>query len=635
MKHGIVNIAAASPEVFVASPRKNADKMISLVREAAEKQVKVLVFPELSISAYSCSDLFLSDKLLDDSISELARIASETSDCDVLFFAGFPLSYRGALYNCAAAVLHGEILGIIPKSNIPNYGEFYEKRHFAAAPAKNSFVNLFGKSVPFGAKLIFDCENMPSLSVGCEICEDMWVAAPPSAELASAGATVIVNPSASDELIGKDEYRRTLVSAASGRYICAYAFAGASCEESTTDLVFSGHCIIAENGVIKAENPPFGECRLTIVSADTAHLMHDRIKTQQSSEKNSDAFLRIPFTLEITETDITGKIDPEPFIPGDITRRREVCSRILDIQARGLAKRLTAAHAKCAVIGISGGLDSCLALLVSIRAMEYLSRPANDIIAVTMPCYGTTGRTRTNAETLCSELGCSFRCIDIADAVAVHFKDIGHDPHDHSVVYENSQARERTQIIMDIANGEGGIVVGTGDLSELALGWATYNGDHMSNYGVNAGVPKTLVRHIVSYYADEAESKGRIALSKVLKDILATPVSPELLPPKEGEIAQRTEDIVGPYELHDFFLYHFVRWGETPDKIFRLAKAAFGDEYSDNIIKGWLKVFMRRFFTQQFKRSALPDGPKVGSVALSPRGDWKMPSDAEIWDIEL
>ena len=635
MKDGIIKIGAAAPEVNVASPERNAQNIIEAVRGAAANGVRILATPELSVSAYSCSDLFFSDTLIASCEHELLHIAEATSDCDMLFFVGAPIRAMGKLYNCAVAISRGAILGIVPKTNIPNYGEFYEMRHFAPAPDKNSEVTLGGCTIPFGSHLLFACEDMPNLTVGCEICEDVWVASSPSESLAGAGATVIVNLSASDELIGKDDYRRMLVRGASGKLICAYVFAGAAEEESTTDMVFSGHCMVAENGVIRAENPPFGDDRLIYAPVDISHLSHDRMRSNTSSPYNTDGYLKIPFRLTPEDTDIAGRVDPRPFIPHDTSRRREVCGRILDIQSRGLAKRLRAAHAKCAVIGISGGLDSCLALLVTKKAMDRLGRSASDIIAVTMPCYGMTARTKTNAELLCTELGCTFRTIDISDAVATHFRDIGHDPKDHSVVYENSQARERTQIIMDIANGEGGIVVGTGDLSELALGWATYNGDHMSNYGVNCGVPKTLVRHIVSHFADEAESDGCERLAAVLRDILATPVSPELLPPDGENIAQCTEDIVGPYDLHDFFLYRFVRWGETPEKILRMARSAFSDEYTEDVIRHWLTVFMRRFFTQQFKRSALPDGPKVGSVALSPRGDWRMPSDAVPWDIDL
>lgn len=635
MRDGIVNIGAASTKVFVAAPDKNATELIDVVRRAAAENIKVLVTPELSVSSYSCGDLFMTDMLLDGCEAALSRIAEECADCDILFFVGMPVRAYGKLYNCAVAVSRGKILGAVPKTNIPNYGEFYEMRHFSPAPKGVSEVSLCKERVPFGAGLIFECESLPKLAVGCEICEDAWVAAPTSAKLAEAGATVMVNLSASDELIGKDDYRRVLVQSASGRLAVAYAFAGAGEEESTTDVVFSGHCMIGDNGVIAAENPPFGDKRLIKAPVDIAHLAHERMRMNTFAADTTDDVMIVPFSLELVQTDINGCVEPRPFIPHDDNRRREVCGRILEIQSRGLARRLTAAHAKSAVIGISGGLDSCLALLVSVRAMEHLGRPISDIIAVTMPCYGTTSRTRSNAEKLCAELGCEFREVDIAEAVAVHFRDIGHDPENRSVVYENAQARERTQIIMDIANGEGGIVVGTGDLSELALGWATYNGDHMSNYGVNGGVPKTLVRHVVSYYADLAEEGGRDELSGVLRDILATPVSPELLPPDGDNIAQCTEDIVGPYELHDFFLYRYVRWGEAPEKILRMACAAFEGVYDEQTVRTWLRIFMRRFTTQQFKRSALPDGPKVGSVALSPRGDWRMPSDAVLVDVDF
>lgn len=634
MIHGIVKLGVAVPKVHVASPDKNADEIISLVHEAAGQGVKILTFPELCVSAYTCGDLFLCDSLIRQCEKALFRIAAETADADVLFFVGLPVKAGGKLYDCAAAVSRGDVLGLVPKKHLQNYGEADEVRYFASAPDKVSVVTLGYSAVMFGSKLLFECADIPELTVGCEIGADMYAPVSPAATLAGAGATVIVNLNASSEIVGREKYRRSVIESASGRLVCAYAMAGAGELESTTDLVFAGHSVIAECGSVKCERAPFADEDIVCANVDVAHIAHDRLKNNTVAAYDDAEYVKCPFSLDVTETDIIGDVDPTPFIPkGD--ERDAVLARILELQSRGLAKRLTAAYAKSAVIGISGGLDSCLALLVAVRAMKLLSRPTSDILAVTMPCFGTTSRTRSNAEKLCDELGTQFREVDIAESVAVHFRDIGHDKDDHSVVFENSQARERTQIIMDIANGNGGIVVGTGDLSELALGWATYNGDHMSNYGVNAGVPKTLVRHLVAFCADEAEVEGNAALADVLRDILATPVSPELLPPKEDEIAQKTEDIVGPYELHDFFLYRFVRYGEEPEKIFRVARAAFDGVYSDEIIAGWLKVFMRRFFTQQFKRSALPDGVKVGSVALSPRGDWRMPSDAEPWNVEL
>ncbi len=634
MKDGIIKVGAAVPQVAVGSPEKNAAEIITLVREAEGLGIKVLVFPELSVTAYTCADLFLTDELLRKSDAAIAEIARETAECDLVFFVGAPVKCGGKLYNCAVAISRGEVFGVVPKSVIPAYGEFSEGRYFAAPTDRVSVVNVGGGAVMFGTKLLFECAEMPELVIGCEICDDLWAMPPASYKLTSAGATLIANLSANSEIVGREDWRRTLVKSASGAFVCPYVLAGAADGESTTDLVFSGHSIIAENGTVKAENLPFEDKRLISAVVDLKHTARERMKINTFAPAEDAEFVKVPFSLMETETDLAGEIDPTPFIPKGEAADATL-ARILEIQSRGLAKRLTAARAKTAVIGISGGLDSCLALLVTERAMKHLGRPMTDILCVTMPCYGTTGRTRGNAEKLCEEIGTSFRCVDIAASVAQHFADIGHDAGDHSVVYENSQARERTQIIMDIANGCGGIVVGTGDLSELALGWATYNGDHMSNYGVNGGVPKTLVRHLVSYCADEAERFGKTVLAEVLRDILATPVSPELLPPSEGEIAQKTEELVGPYELHDFFLYRFVRYGEDASKIRRLANAAFDGVYSDEVITAWLKVFMRRFFTQQFKRSALPDGPKVGSVALSPRGDFRMPSDAEVWEPSL
>lgn len=635
MKHGLINIGAATPEVVVGAPFKNSKNIVSLVKRAEEAGIKILVFPELCLTAYTCSDLFFSDALIEDAKKALLNIASETADADALFFVGLPIRARGKLFNCSAAVKGGKILGIVPKTSIPNYGEFYEARHFAPAPDKNSEIEIEGSIIPFGASLLFECVDYPDLCVACEICEDLWVSGSPASKHTAAGATVVVNPSASNELIGKDKYRRTLIEAASGKMVCAYAYSDAGEGESTTDVVFSGHCMIADNGVIKSENPPFGGKQLISATIDVAHIARDRLRTTTYKPYDNENYQKIKFSLRKVETPIVGKVDPRPFIPSDETRKNEVCRSILEIQSRGLAKRLKAARASRAVIGISGGLDSCLALLATVQAMDLTKRSRKDVVAVTMPCFGTTSRTKNNAEILCEELGVEFKEVNITEAVNLHFRDIGHNPEDKSVVYENSQARERTQVLMDIANGCGGIVVGTGDLSELALGWATFNGDHMSNYGVNAGIPKTLVRHVVSYAAERAENDGKVKLAEALKDILDTPVSPELLPAKDGEISQCTEDIVGPYDLHDFFLYRFVRWGETPEKIFRMASAAFDGEYSDDTIKKWLAVFMRRFYTQQFKRSALPDGPKVGSVALSPRGDWRMPSDAEPPDTQF
>lgn len=633
MKHGFITLSAGVPEVSVAAPTKNAESICRLIDEAYEKNAAVLTLPELSVTGYTCSDLFFSDSLIKSAERAVESIIEHTKGKKMLVFVGVPVSAYGKLYNCAAVVSNGELLGLVPKTNIPNYSEFYELRHFTPAPETDSVVRFCGRDVNFGVHQIFSCAEMPSLRVSAEICEDMWVADTPSTHHAMAGATVIVNLSASNETVCKDAYRKMLVTSASGKLICAYVYADAGVGESTTDIVFSGHSMIAQNGAVTAETLPFageyGKSRIITSVCDLMHLEHDRRRMNTVKPEYAEKYTVTEFSLDIKDTDITGIINPRPFIPGGREDKKAVCSRITDIQAAGLAKRIRASHAKGCVVALSGGLDSTLALLVTAKAFDMLGMSHKAITTVTMPCFGTTSRTRSNAEIMALELDTSFRCIDIKEAVDIHFRDIGHDPSDLSVVYENSQARERTQIIMDIANADGSLVIGTGDLSELALGWATYNGDHMSNYGVNAGVPKTLVRHIVSYFADEAEDGGKESLARVLRDVLATPVSPELLPAKDGEIAQKTEDIVGPYDLHDFYLYHFMRWGETPDKIMREAEAAFADEFDSETIKKWLNIFLRRFYTQQFKRSALPDGPKVGSAALSPRGDWRMPSDAD------
>lgn len=629
MQYGYVSVAAATPRAAVAAPDKNRAEIVRLMRKAAAMGAQIVVFPELSLTGYTCGDLFLTDPLLSGAEAALTAVLADTRDLSILAVVGLPVVQHGKIYNAAAVLCRGSILGVVPKTHIPNYAEFYELRYFSPAPERNGFVTLCGQNVPFGTRLLFSCENMPSLTIGCEICEDMWVTDSPESVLAASGATVLCNLSASDETIGKEEYRRMLVRTASGRCVAACVYADAGCGESTTDLVFSGHSMIAANGALLAENPPFGTNDCIVAPVDIAHLCHDRRRMNTFAAHGTETCERIPFRLSDWETDLTGHMEKHPFIPGESAKRAAVCARILEIQAHGLCKRLTAAHASGAVVALSGGLDSTLALLATVRAMDLAGLPHSRIAAVTMPCFGTTSRTRSNAEILAEECGASFRCIDIREAVDIHFRDIGHDPDEHSVVYENAQARERTQIIMDIANADGSLVIGTGDLSELALGWATYNGDHMSNYGVNGGIPKTLVRHIVAWYADAAEADGKPRLATVLRDILATPVSPELLPPKDGDIAQRTEDIVGPYDLHDFFLYHYVRYGESSAKMLHCAKVAFAGEFSEETIEKWLRIFLRRFRTQQFKRSALPDGPKVGSVALSPRGDWRMPSDAE------
>ena len=634
MKNGFVKVAAATPEIRVADCNYNKNAIIGTMKEAYEAGVKVLVFPELCITSYTCQDLFFQQKLLDEALAALSDIIAASAGLDMLCAVGCPLRFCGELYNCAVVFKDGEPLGVVPKKYLPNYNEFYEMRHFTAAPEGQYDIELCGKSVPFGLNLLFGCRELPELVVAAEVCEDLWAADPPSTLLAIGGATVILNLSASNEVIGKEAYRRTLVSSTSARLVCAYVFCSAGEGESTQDLVFSGHDIIAENGVVLKESTLW-TTGLTSTEVDVQRLCFERRKNTTFSGGTSRPIRRIPFGLTLCDTALTRTVEKLPFVPSAENEKDKRCEAILTMQAHGLAKRVKHTGAKTVVIGVSGGLDSTLALLVCAETMRLLNRPKSDIVAVTMPCFGTTVRTKSNAETLCGLLGTTLRVIDIADSVKQHFKDIGHDESDHSVVYENGQARERTKILMDIANQVSGMVIGTGDLSELALGWATYNGDHMSMYGVNASVPKTLVRHIVRYYAMAA---GEGELRNVLMSIYDTPVSPELLPADEnGDIAQITEDLVGPYELHDFFLYYGIRWGFPPQKVLRLAEYAFGKDYSREVILKWLKTFYRRFFSQQFKRSCLPDGVKVGSVTLSPRGDWRMPSDAvsALWIDEL
>ena len=624
MRHGFIKVAAATPDIRVADVDYNKGQIIKQMDEAAEAGAKIIVFPELCITGYTCSDLFLQDILLNSAKKALVEIAEHTKNLDALVFVGVPIAVGGELYNVAAALNHGNILGFTTKSFLPNYGEFYEMRQFRPGPKKAEKI-LFGeKEIPFGPQLLFVENQMANLIVSAEICEDVWSPVPPSIEAAREGATVIVNCSASDETIGKASYREALISGQSARLISGYIYANAGEGESTTDLVFGGHNLIAENGTILAEAKRFSN-GIIYTEFDVQKIANERRKNTTFTETQEHVLPRIPFGLEQTETILTRTFPSRPFVPRDDQERAKRCEEILTIQAMGLKKRLAHTHAKSAVVGISGGLDSTLALLVTAKAFDALGLERSGITAVTMPCFGTTDRTYQNACKMSLKVGATLREVRIGDAVMQHFKDIGHDPQDHSVTYENSQARERTQVLMDIANQTGGLVIGTGDMSELALGWATYNGDHMSMYGVNASVPKTLVRHLVHYYADTCEDSS---LKEVLYDVLDTPVSPELLPPKDGEIAQKTEDLVGPYELHDFFLYYFLRMGYEPGKIYRIAKLSFAGEYDDETIYKWLRTFCWRFFSQQFKRSCLPDGPKVGTVALSPRGDWRMPSDA-------
>ena len=624
MKQGFVKVAAVTPDIRVADVEFNKEQICRKMDEAAASGAKIIVFPELCVTGYTCSDLFTQDVLLDHAREVLTEIAAHTRDMDALVFVGAPLAVDGELYNVAAAMNHGKILGLTTKTFLPNYGEFYEMRQFREGPEKAREIEFDGGMVPFGPNILFTAKQMEHLIVAAEICEDVWSPVPPSIEAVREGATVIVNCSASDETIGKATYRESLIEGQSARLIAGYIYSNAGEGESTTDLVFGGHNLIAENGTILAESKRF-ENGIIYSEIDVNRLMSERRKNTTFKTAKERTLTRVPFDIEITETELTRVFPSRPFVPSENRERAKRCEEILTIQAMGLKKRLEHTHAKCAVVGISGGLDSTLALLVTAKAFDALGLGRKHIISVTMPCFGTTDRTYNNACKMSLSLGAELREVPIAAAVMQHFKDIGHDPEDHSVTYENSQARERTQVIMDIANANGGMVIGTGDMSELALGWATYNGDHMSMYGVNASVPKTLVRHLVQYYADTTDDKE---LQEVLYDVLDTPVSPELLPPKDGKIAQKTEDLVGPYELHDFFLYYFLRFGYAPSKIYRIAKYSFAGEYDDETIYKWLRTFCWRFFAQQFKRSCLPDGPKVGTVALSPRGDWRMPSDA-------
>lgn len=624
MKQGFVKVAAVTPDIRVADVEFNKEQICRKMDEAAASGAKIIVFPELCVTGYTCSDLFTQDVLLDHAREVLTEIAAHTRDMDALVFVGAPLAVDGELYNVAAAMNHGKILGLTTKTFLPNYGEFYEMRQFREGPEKAREIEFDGEMVPFGPKILFTAKQMEHLIVAAEICEDVWSPVPPSIEAVREGATVIANCSASDETIGKATYRESLIEGQSARLIAGYIYSNAGEGESTTDLVFGGHNLIAENGTILAESKRF-ENGIIYSEIDVNRLMSERRKNTTFKTAKERTLTRVPFDIEITETELTRVFPSRPFVPSENRERAKRCEEILTIQAMGLKKRLEHTHAKCAVVGISGGLDSTLALLVTAKAFDELGLDRKNIISVTMPCFGTTDRTYNNACKMSLSLGAELREVPIAAAVMQHFKDIGHDPEDHSVTYENSQARERTQVIMDIANANGGMVIGTGDMSELALGWATYNGDHMSMYGVNASVPKTLVRHLVQYYADTTDDKE---LQEVLYDVLDTPVSPELLPPKDGKIAQKTEDLVGPYELHDFFLYYFLRFGYAPSKIYRIAKYSFAGEYDDETIYKWLRTFCQRFFAQQFKRSCLPDGPKVGTVALSPRGDWRMPSDA-------
>ena len=624
MLEGFIKVAAITPQTVVADVKANEEEICRQIKAASEQHAKIIVLPELCITGYTCQDLFYQEILLREAKEALLRIAKKTESVDALIFVGLPLSYEGKLYNTAAVLNKGDILGLVPKKYLPNYHEFYEVRHFTKGMEQAVEVELKeGLCVPMGTNLIFSCKEIPELKVAAEICEDLWTPNPPSISHALAGATVIANLSASDEITGKDIYRRDLVKGQAARLLCGYIYASAGEGESTQDVVYSGHNLIAENGTLLAEANRF-VAGIICSEIDVQRLVSERRK-MNTFEINTAGYQKIDFSLKTEPTELTRFIDPAPFVPSDKHNRDKRCEEILAIQANGLKKRLAHTGCQSVVVGISGGLDSTLALLVAVKAFDLLGIPRNRITAVTMPGFGTTDRTYDNALHLIECLGAEFVEVSIVDAVKTHFRDIGQDENVHDVTYENSQARERTQILMDIANKKGGLVIGTGDMSELALGWATYNGDHMSMYAVNSSVPKTLVRHLVRYYADTCENPK---LAEVLYDVLDTPVSPELLPPEDGKIAQKTEDIVGPYELHDFYLYYLLRFGYSPKKIYRLAKLAFDGVYEDEVIQKWLEIFVRRFFSQHFKRSCLPDGPKVGTVAVSPRGDLRMPSDA-------
>ena len=625
MQDGFVKIAAATPDLRVADCAYNASEIVKQAKQAAAKGAHLVVFPELCLTGYTCGDLFLQRTLLDGALTALDTVRRETAELNAAVVVGLPLVQQGKLFNVAAVLCGGKIEGVVPKQFIPNYSEFYEARHFVSgAGVPFQTISLLGQDTLFagGEPLVFQCADMPEFTLGVEICEDLWVADPPSTRLAQAGATVIVNLSASDEIIGKASYRRDLVRQQSARLLCAYLYADAGFGESTQDLVFAGHDLIAENGALLAESRLFDR-GVIYADIDVQRLTHERRRMNTFVTEQNPMVAALP--VRPGENDLTERRFPRtPFVPASKALRDERCEEILSLQATGLATRLRHTHAKTAVVGLSGGLDSTLALIVLVHAFDMLGLDRKGILAVTMPCFGTTARTKGNAEKLADAYGVTLQTVDIKAAVDQHFSDIGQSKDDLSVTFENGQARMRTLVLMNLANKTGGMVVGTGDLSELALGWATYNGDHMSMYGVNASIPKTLVRYLVAYEADRTMGE----LSDVLYDVLDTPVSPELLPPKDGEISQKTEDLVGPYELHDFFLYYMLRFGYPPRKIYRIARKTFAGAYDDATIKKWLVTFIRRFFTQQFKRSCLPDGPKVGTVTLSPRGDWRMPSDA-------
>lgn len=625
MNNGFVRVAAAIPELRVADCAFNAARMAELVHRAEEEKVQVVCFPELSVTAYTCADLFFQQQLLTDAEKALKELQLQTFTTTAAIIVGMPVRIHSQLFNAAVVLQGGHILGVVPKTHLPNNNEFYEKRWFTSATEANTqSIKLAGEEVPFGTNLLF---SDGKFSFGIELCEDLWVPIPPSSQHTLHGADIIFNLSATNELIGKHQYLRQLIEQQSARCIAGYVYASAGAGESTTDVVYAGNGLIAENGKIIAASERFSfEPQLIVSEIDIERLQADRLRnTNYTNSKSTETYRIIKLEdAHFTQFELKRTFDKHPFVPA-LTNRNASCEEIFSIQVGGLAKRWKHTGSETIVIGISGGLDSTLALLVCVKTADKLGFDRKRIIGITMPGFGTTDRTYTNAVNLMKSLGITMLEISIKEASLQHFKDINHDPNQHDVTYENTQARERTQILMDIANKHNGLVIGTGDLSESALGWATYNGDHMSMYAVNSGVPKTLVRYLVNWAAHQLDDHSE----KILRDVLDTPVSPELLPADEnGEITQKTEDIVGPYELHDFYLYYMVRFGFSPDKILYLAKNAFADTYSDEVIEKWLKTFFRRFFSQQFKRSCIPDGPKVGSINLSPRGDWRMPSDA-------
>ena len=636
---GFYRVASCSPMVKVADTAFNAKHILALAEKAAANSATIALFPELAVSAYSCGDLFHNETLLNAAEDAVAEIARKTAGLSVILVVGAPVRFNGRLFNAALVIRNGSIRGIVPKTNLPNYREFYEKRHFSSGGGiAQAAVDFAGQSeIPFGTDLLFRAGK--ELAFGIEICEDMWSTIPPSSHLALDGALLILNPSASDELVGKADYRRELVRNQSARCVAAYAYASSGVGESTMDTVCGGHCIAAENGSVLLDSPRFlREDAIYFTDFDLARLRAARLSDSpyaDSAARDGTPGRRVlqlgePLVPELS--DIQREVPRLPFVPQSDACRDERCAEIFAIQSAGLAKRIEHTGAKKAVIGISGGLDSTLALLVCVNTMKLLGRPMTDTLAVTMPGFGTTGRTYRNAVNLCGLLGVELREIGIKEACLEHFRSIGHDPDEHNVVYENAQARERTQILMDVANQAGGFVVGTGDLSEIAMGWCTYNADHMSMYAVNCSVPKTLIRYLIAWVGDRSEAPVR----DILRDIIDTPVSPELLPAApDGTIRQKTEDIIGPYEIHDFFLYHFIKYGAPPEKLLFLAERAFGNEYPETKLRTFLRTFLRRFFSQQFKRSCSTDGPKVGSISLSPRGDWRMPSDAaaQAWNI--